>query len=1581
MEDEDRTVLPNDYALWEVILNGDSPPPTRTIKGVEHVIASTTIEQRLARKNELKARGTMLMDLPDKHQLKFNIHKDAKSLMEAIKKRFRGNKETMKVQKTLLKQQYENFNRSSSEELDQIHDRLQKLISQLEIHGESISQEDIYEAEVKGSSSLSQNTQNVAFVSSNSTGSTNEIVNIAHGVYAGSSQDHASTLPNVHSMSDADGFGYDWSDQAEEPPTNFALMAYTSSGFSNSSGLNTELNVAAYKTGLESVEARLVMYQKNETVYEEDIKILKLDIMLRDNALIELRKKFEKVEKERDDLKLTLEKFQNSSKNLSKLLDSQMNDKYKTGKGYHAVPPPYTGNYLPPKLELVLADINEYVFRESATSEVKIKNGTKACVEQCNEGESSEFRKDHFVCGSFNHLIKDYDFYEKKMVQKPVWNNEMRVNHHNLAMMTHPHPKSNFVPTTVLTRLGQVPINTAKKNISSAAVSVNTARPVNTAFFRPTVNCVRPVLNVFNKAHSPVRRPFNKRTTDKNSNFNKKVNTVKVNDVTTVEPKARISVVQGNKIQVSNGLGPKKELIFSFDVQEYEEINGGYVTFGGDPKGGKITSKGKIRTGKLDFEDVYFVKELKFNLLSVSQICNKKKSVLFTNTECVVLSSDFKLLDESHVLLRVPRKNNMYSVDLKNVVPSGGLTCLFARATLDVSNLWHRRLGHINFKTMNKLVKGNLVRGRKPTLSFMRPFGCPVTILNTIDHLGKFDGKADEGFFIGYSTNSKAYRVFNSRTRIVEKNLHGINLMVMQSLDDKVADDAGKKNTEEPAGDDDYVRDEFERISGEYPDDPNMLDLEDIGFLENEVVFGVEDDMTNLDTYILVSPIPTTRIHKDHPLDQVIGDVHSATQTRRMTKKMDKHALVARIQEGIDHKDFQNCLFACFLSQVEPKKTLMDLPKGKRAIRTKWVYKNKKDERGIVVRNKARLVAQGHTQKEGIDYDEVFALVARIEAIRLFLAYALYMGFVVYQMDVKSAFMYGTIEDEVYVYQPLWFEDPEFPDKGYKVKKALYGLHQAPRAWYETLSTYLLENGFKRGTIDKTLFIKKDKSDILLVQKEDGILISHDKYVAGILKKFDFSTVKTASKPMETNKALLKDAKADDVDVHLYISMIRSLMYLTASRPDIMFAICACTSDYTGASLDRKSTTGGCQFLGRGLVSWQCKKKTVVQIIHKGFLEWNATDARDAIRVKTGLQFANSHNMVAYLEKSIENADFDEVVDFVRANPIRYALIVNPTISVSYIKQFWSTAKATTINGETQIHAKVFENMRRQGKGFLGHVTPLFDTMLAPQAVVGKGSEQPTEPQHTSITASPSQVQQIPVTSLSQPKKTYKRRKTKKATEISQSSRPIQPVADEIVYKDFGDCILKEESQEAGKEKKPRTPQLKRRLFKVRIESSAKKSLGDKEDASKQGRKIAKIDQDEGISLVQEDAETQGRYADLMFDLGNLHGENVTTEQVKVDVAEKEVITTSALVTTTGVSVTIAEPSNPLTTTAFEDEDLTIAQTLMKMRSEKSKEKRCAEIEEEDRLTRQREEESTNASLIKEWDNVQAQLDVDYELA
>ncbi|GJS04783.1 putative ribonuclease H-like domain-containing protein [Tanacetum coccineum] len=494
-----------------------------------------------------------------------------------------------------------------------------------------------------------------------------------------------------------------------------------------------------------------------------------------------------------------------------------------------------------------------------------------------------------------------------------------------------------------------------------------------------------------------------------------------------------------------------------------------------------------------------------------------------------------------------------------------------------------------------------LFHGRTPTLSFMRPFGYPVTILNTIDHLGKFDGKAGEGFFVGYSLNSKAFRVFNSRTRIVEENLH---IRFSKSTPNLVASDnavQARKETEpvknyillplwpadlrfsqdpkssqddgsKPLSDDEKKVDEDLRkysesidqekddnvnstnnvnaasinevnvvggkTSIELPDDPNMLALEDISIFDlsrdNEDV-GAEADMNNLDTTIQVSPIPTTRIHKNHPLNQVIEDLQSPTQKRNMSKNLEEHGF------------------------KEPKKVIHALKDPS------WIeaMAEEADERGIVIRNKARLVAQGYTQEEGIDYDEVFAFVARIEAIRLLLAYASFKDF------VKS---------------------------------------------YATAFEKLMHEKFHMSSMGELTFFFR----LQVQQKNDDIFISKDKYVGDILKKFGFTKVKTASTPIETQKPLLKDEDGKEVGVHMYRSMISSLMYLTSSRPDIMFAVCACAryqvnpkfsqfhvvkrifrylkgqpklglwypkdshfdlvaytdTDYAGASLDRKSTTG-----------------------------------------------------------------------------------------------------------------------------------------------------------------------------------------------------------------------------------------------------------------------------------------------------------------------------------------------------------------------------------------------------------------------
>ncbi|GJS01571.1 putative ribonuclease H-like domain-containing protein [Tanacetum coccineum] len=405
------------------------------------------------------------------------------------------------------------------------------------------------------------------------------------------------------------------------------------------------------------------------------------------------------------------------------------------------------------------------------------------------------------------------------------------------------------------------------------------------------------------------------------------------------------------------------------------------------------------------------------------------------------------------------------------------------------------------------------------------------------------------------------------------------------------------------------------KTSIELPFDPNMSALEDYSIFDysnNDEDDGAEADMNNLDTTIQVSPIPTTRIHKDHPLDQMIGDLQSSIQTRRMSKNLEQHGFVSTIQQRTNHKDLQNCLFACFLSQEEPKKVIHALkdPSWIKAMQEELLqFKNKKDERGIVIRNKARLVAQGYTQEEGIDYDEVYSPVARIEAIRLFLAYALFKDFVVYQMDVKSTFLYGKIEKEVYVCQPPGFEDPYFPDKG-KLTTLFIKRYKGDILLVQVYVDDIIFGSTKKEpciTFEKLMHEKFQMSSI-------GELISQDKYVVEILKKFGFTEVRT---PIETQKPLLKDEDGEEVDVHMYRSMIGSLMYLTSSRPDIMFAVCAYAryqvnpkvshlhavkrifrylkgqtklglwypkdypfdlvaytdSDYAGASLDRKSTT------------------------------------------------------------------------------------------------------------------------------------------------------------------------------------------------------------------------------------------------------------------------------------------------------------------------------------------------------------------------------------------------------------------------
>ncbi|GJR23688.1 putative ribonuclease H-like domain-containing protein [Tanacetum coccineum] len=972
-------------------------------------------------------------------------------------------------------------------------------------------------------------------------------------------------------------------------------------------------------------------------------------------------------------------------------------------------------------------------------------------------------------------------------------------------------------------------------------------------------------------------------------------------------------------------------------------------------------------------------------------MCDKKNKVLFTDSECLVLSPDFKLPDENQILLKVPRQNNMYSFNLENIVPLGGLACLIAKATTDESNLWHRRLGHVNFKNLNRLVKGNLVRGlptklfqndhtcvacqkgkqhkasckaklvssishtlqllhmdlfgptsvrsinhktyclvitddfsrfswtfflrtkdetsailkdfirqienqlnqkvktircdngtefknrdviefcglkgikreysnartpqqngvaerknrtlieaartmladsflpntfwaeavstacyvlnrvlvtkphnktpyelltgKTPIISYIRPFGCHVTILNTIDHLGKFAGKSDEGFLVGYSLQSKAFRVYNLVTKRVEENLHinflenkpnvagkGPNwLFDLDYLTDSMNYHsvrsenqanlhAGQQESNQNTGtkdkidagdsekEDESAQDCFElpiwhsysstnpfasksdkKIGG--PREEEQVFLDDLARLQRQekeaneeaeaLRKNLEQETENLVTQAGAAKSSSTNIFS------TVSTTAKASGTN-FVNTVSIPVSTASANEGLSLSDTTNTQEDD--SEIPPLEDIhedttdvMFKSKGETIIRTFiFVYllvfylnmnprrfqKLLKMKAGLMLCKK---LLQFEIQKVwilvdlpfgkkaiGIDYDEVFAPVARLEAIRIFLAFASYMGFIVYQMDVKSAFLYGKIDEEVYVSQPQVSKIQKYLRMS-QVVKALYGLHQAPRAWYATLSTFLLKNGYRRGTIDKTLFLKKDKHDIILVQVYvDDIIFGStkkswcDEFEAlmksrfqmssmGELTFFSFSAynVKTASTPIETQKPLVKDEEANDVDVHLYRSMIGSLMYVTASRPDIMFAVCACSrfqvtpktshlsavkrifrylkgkpslglwypressfdlesfsdSDYAGANLDRKSTTGGCQFLGRRLITCNCNKANIVAIPF--YTRWNMLRAKllvgQNLYIFETKHIAIRHHFIrdAYEKKLIQGGNMD----------------------------------------------------------------------------------------------------------------------------------------------------------------------------------------------------------------------------------------------------------------------------------------------------------------------------------------------------
>ncbi|KAJ9542162.1 hypothetical protein OSB04_028668 [Centaurea solstitialis] len=914
-------------------------------------------------------------------------------------------------------------------------------------------------------------------------------------------------------------------------------------------------------------------------------------------------------------------------------------------------------------------------------------------------------------------------------------------------------------------------------------------------------------------------------------------------------------------------------------LSNYREERGPAVTFGGNGKG-QTRGYGTLTNGVTTFKRVAYVEGLMHNLLSISQLCDKNHKVSFSKKKCKVKNR------RKEVILTGVRHADIYIINMNTSTDN---FCFVSRASSDTNWLWHKRLSHLNFKTLNQLCINNLViglpdfrytkvslcsacekgkqtrasfkskqississplqllhmdlfgpvnvqsiagkkytlsdapeeiilfvrkmerlnnltvrsirsdhgtefknstletffdrkgisqnfssvrtprqngvaerrnrtlikaarsmlseanlatqfwaeavntacytqnrslivkrfrrtpyelfRNRKPSIEHLHIFGCVCYILNNKDNLGKFDSKSDDGIFLGYSSISKTYRVFNKRRQAIEETIH-------------VKFDESGPTFPHPHENSEINQwaDSFFQVPEPPIADPSPQDLPDGQVYQP----------------------PALRWTKDHPIDKVLGNPSSGIKTRRQSGNV--------------------CLYVNFISENEPKEiddALRD-PAWVSAMQEE-LAEFIRNNIGTIIRNKARLVAQGYRQEEGIDYDETFAPVARLEAIRLFLAFAAHMNFKVYQMDIKNAFLNGKLNEEVYVAQPPGFVDPKFPDHVYKLNKALYGLKQAPRAWYDTLSTFLLSKDFVRGKIDSTLFLKKYPKHILLVQmyvddiifgstnpklcekfgllmkseykmsmmgeltfflglqikqSEKGIFINQGKYVHEMLKKFDLTSCTPMKTPMAPPLSLDKDSKGKPVDVTLYRGMIGSLLYLIASRPDIMYSTCLCAryqaepkeshltvvkrifrylkgtpnldlwyskdsgfdltaysdSDFAGCKIDRKSTTGGCHLLGGKLVSWTSKKQNSV-----------STSTAEAEYVAAGICCAQ----VLWLRNQLQDYDIQlSKIPIYCDNTSAIAIANNPVLhsKTKHIEVRYHFIRDHVMNGDIELH-------------------------------------------------------------------------------------------------------------------------------------------------------------------------------------------------------------------------------------------------------------------------------------------------------
>ncbi|KAH9743819.1 hypothetical protein KPL70_003436 [Citrus sinensis] len=657
--------------------------------------------------------------------------------------------------------------------------------------------------------------------------------------------------------------------------------------------------------------------------------------------------------------------------------------------------------------------------------------------------------------------------------------------------------------------------------------------------------------------------------------------------------------------------------------------NGGDVSFGDNSKG-KIIGIGNVanKDDAIDAFQIFYKKVQNEKGYSIACIRSDHGGE-FENHAFENFCNDFGI-EHQFSSPRTPQQNGVVERKNRSIQE-------IAKTMLNENSLpkyfWAEAVNTACYVLNRVLIRPNLNKtpyelwkDRKPNIDYFKVFGCKCFILNTKDNLGKFDPKSDVGIFLGYSNSSKAYRVYNKRTLVVEESMHVTFDETNPSSTEKVIVDDNAEEEQQEEASNDNQEDAPPGIQEEHHEEPNAE--------QNE---GTSQTLPKEWRYV-----------SSHPKDVILGDPSRGVTTRSSLRNTCEHAaFISQIEPKsfADAENDESWIMAMQeeLNQFERNNVweLVPNPEHQSIIGTKWVFRNKMDESGVIVRNKARLVAQGYNQEEGIDFDETFAPVARLESIRMLLAYACHKDFILYQMDVKSAFLNGYIMEEVYVKQPPGFENEKFPDHVYKLSKALYGLKQAPRAWYDRLKNFLLDNDFSMGKADTTLFVKHKNQDILIVQiyvddiifgstnellckdfsscmsqefemsmmgelkyflglqikqNEEGIFINQAKYMKDLLKRFGYDNGTAKSTPMSTTIKLDKDEKGKEVDIKTYRGMIGSLLYLTASRGTHIDLTCYSDADFAGYKVDRKSTSGTCHFLGYSLVSWFSKKQNSVAL-------------------------------------------------------------------------------------------------------------------------------------------------------------------------------------------------------------------------------------------------------------------------------------------------------------------------------------------------------------------------------------------------